>query len=381
MSHDWDTGEDGTPSDRRLGEVVDAFSARGIRLPVAVAHAVAVDLLAEPIGAGGALSAEDVRLDAHGRSFAARPVGNVAVIELLSDLLGVADGDLPPSAGPLLALFDDFREGRLPPQGERIRIALARHLGPPATREEVARLAHTTSFSEPRLDRSAESEAASPTPVSERLTASDVGSWSDAVPDPPPMGDDAGAHGLDERGHLASETPTLRPAPAADPAFGRASSVNRSERNAVAPWGGSGMSAAADVGGHDDDRGVDGMGAAYVQTSDVSLPYIAATQDRGSGITDASYPAPPDRPASDVRASDVSASDLEASGERPVVRLKVPRSDPPVSVRTAPAARRSARPGATGNDAILGPSEERGWIMWVLAVAVVGAGAYFLLFY
>ena len=107
----------------------------------------------------------------------------------------------------------------------------------------------------------------------------------------------------------------------------------------------------------------------------------------GSNYTAGAYdtpPSPPEEAMAQAAGSLVTGLAREGSArgtpERPVVRHEVPRTDPPVSVDRAPAARRSAQAAIHGDDSILGPGEDRGWWVWLIVLAGV-AGAVYLLFW
>lgn len=74
-------------------------------------------------------------------------------------------------------------------------------------------------------------------------------------------------------------------------------------------------------------------------------------------------------------------ADAERSaGDRPVVRRELPRRDATVSIVSAPAARRSARPLADRGDSILVPADRhhaRGWFLLFLGIGLA-VGLYFL---
>lgn len=128
-----------------LDELLTAFSARGGWPPVAVTHSIAVDLLArvrENTVSSRPLEIDDVAVDLGGHCWSRRPSSCLAIVKLVSELLG---GDphrsqLPSMARPIFAVLDDVLDGVLPPEPDRIRLALAQHLGPPAPHEEVAQL-------------------------------------------------------------------------------------------------------------------------------------------------------------------------------------------------------------------------------------------------
>jgi hypothetical protein len=96
---------------------------------------------------------------------------------------------------------------------------------------------------------------------------------------------------------------------------------------------------------------------------------------------DVETPAPPSEEEATATGS-MDLSDVESSGERPVVRKELPsRRERTVSVVSAPAARRSARPLTDRGDSILVPAEggkARGWILLLIGVAIA-VGLYFLL--
>lgn len=96
---------------------------------------------------------------------------------------------------------------------------------------------------------------------------------------------------------------------------------------------------------------------------------------------DVTTPPPPSTDDATATGS-MDLADVESSGERPVVRKELPsRRERTVSVVSAPAARRSARPLTDRGDSILVPAEgsqARGWVLLLLGVAIA-VGLYFLL--
>ncbi|MBX2813298.1 MAG: hypothetical protein KTR25_15900 [Myxococcales bacterium] len=128
-----------------LEEILSAFASRGSWPPVAITHSIAVDLLddvADPDLGFTELTPRDVALGVSGQGQSQQPYGCQAIAKLLGELLG---GDqhrsqLPAMARPVFAVLDDVAEGVLPPDPDRLRIALAQHLGPPAPYTEVANI-------------------------------------------------------------------------------------------------------------------------------------------------------------------------------------------------------------------------------------------------
>jgi len=119
---------------------------------------------------------------------------------------------------------------------------------------------------------------------------------------------------------------------------------------------------------------------------ELGTPEVEARESdvNASTASDSSLPefsVPPPVSSRDGDSGDLPDADT-SSGERPVVRRELPsRREATVSVVSAPAARRSARPLADRGDSILVPAEgssARGWGLFLLGV-VVAVGLYFLL--
>ena len=95
-------------------------------------------------------------------------------------------------------------------------------------------------------------------------------------------------------------------------------------------------------------------------------------------------PGPPHLEAEDGRTATPEPLPSEASPSsdpaRPVVRHDSARQVRPVSVVTAPAARRSARASVHGSDSLIVPADERKNWIWVVAVGIVAAVVYALFF-
>jgi hypothetical protein len=308
-----------------LARVIEAHAARGVDLPTAVAHAVLVDLLEAPGSASGALSPADVHVDRRGRAFAAERPTCAAMLPLVSHLLGPR---LPPDARPMLAVLEDLAGGGLPAEPERVRLALREFLPPPAGPEEVA-------------------------------------GWVSAASDEP---SDLPTLLPEDAGPSVLPTPSIIP----EPPRGAQDDLDRAPAGADAP-----IAAALDP------------PASGSSPPASAAPSAGAHPERPGGMDEArsGRPAPPDPPRDllpspeDAKAAGDLLGQVAGEGEaRRVVRHEIPRNDPPVSVRSAPAARRSARAGVEGDDAILGPGESRGWWMWAIVLAAL-AGAMYLLFF
>lgn len=342
-------------TDLSLADLQAGFDARGIALPVAVVHAVAADLLDRvEDGAGRALDPHEVTIDPHGRARAPDGTGGDSVVNLVVAVLGAA---APPGARELVAAGGSEPRAISP---ERVRRLLRRSLSPPAPAREVRAWAESLRETPSDLPTLPPRKASAPL----ELEAA-------AEPERPPL----------EAPPAFEARPATRPRPEASPR----------ERP---------LEASSPLKALDEEREAAPLSKSFDEEQEAA-PSLKALEEELDQVDEKNptdlLPAQPDVAPDDPRSAEaakvaeaagVVLADIVGQGEirgsspsgRPVVRHELPRSDPPVTVSSAPAARRSARPGNRGQDSILRPGDDRGWVVWGAVLAAL-AGAMYLLFF
>lgn len=349
----------------RLHDIRASLAERGHPLPVAVTHAVVVALLDAAPGEDAPSVQTELVIDDRGQVHSGpRAGGDIA--KLAVELLG-GDGETwPASAQPLRPVLEAAAAGNGDVDLYRLRLALRRHLVPPAAPDELRRWAELA-----RLRENSGSDEAGPPPsvdgaptTVEAVAASPSQALQpESEPVVPPL---AGSGPLEPRTEpeVPSGIPTMPPPSEPSPSLLELEEALEAE-----------------------DR------AAHTEL----LPARPDTKPPEPVIAKPSLdlPASPEEAAALRPAGEV-LEEIAASGQarevepaesgsfspsgRPVVRHELPRSDPPVMVSSAPAARRSARPATDGHDSLLGPGSDRAWMMW-LVVLLALAGAMYLLFF
>lgn len=349
-----------------LDRVLGAFAERGDWIPTAVGHAIASQLLDDVVDGGGSCVLADVELDENGQAFLRRAVGPAAMVDLVRILVaGDQDRFAPCTAWPALSALEGARGDSAEVAVAQVRDSLRTHLPPPAPEDELARLVCTvvdSSSGEPDWE-------ALPTRIG---PATSIGE-AEALPAMPRPTSVAG-----------------RPASVARPTSvaGRPASVARP--TSVAPSADADPLSAPVPAPPLDIQALTGVPEPAALSDPPAAPPLAEPSERPSepyAVPPASHEEAERRamanagPVLDSIAAEGRAreSDPTASGERRVVRHQLPRSDKPVTLTRAPAARRSARASLEGDDVIFA-GDDRGYLMWFLVLAAL-AGAMYLLFY
>lgn len=329
-----------------FGNLLRAWGDAGEAPPASIVASILHDLAEE--GASAERPADDVDVDAiwihtDGRAVSEAPLAVAALAELmdlgLSGVVPGRTGDLMPPAAR--GGIDRFRAWDGTHEDGCVAFAgwLREHFGPLPGPEEVARCARASAPLDPQaptmLPTRARSEpdlAAEPQPREALSEAPDPAPVSEA----PPLAAEASDEALEVPEEVSSDSHAPTTLGSAHP---------------------------ADLG------------------EPVSEPLLASRAREPLPSMDVETPAPPSEEEATATGS-MDLSDVESSGERPVVRKELPsRRERTVSVVSAPAARRSARPLTDRGDSILVPAEggkARGWILLLIGVAIA-VGLYFLL--
>jgi hypothetical protein len=347
-------GDDAAP----FGAVVRTWHDRGEPVPVAVVVSVFDDVLADSVDDSGAGAAdlEAVRVRPSGAAFVARPLRLSAVAPLLMEALGADlpdEGAVPPAAWGLFERLTSDDPGARPADAEQLRQWLRDALGAPATHEEVRDCVFHALMG--TQDDVHELETLPPAPSEEPLPVPEPAAEENVVTLPP-------ERAAPER---LLDTDVIR--------------TRRQPRDLAPPTD---LETAANL---------------PAPLPDTLQPALHAEEEDDSGLPTSIDPEPPsavqaalhdeedddgyDDALEDPAGTTHQPTQPAHDPSRPVVRHgRVRPPARPVSVVSAPAARRSARAAAHGPDSILVPAEQgRRWGWLVIAGALVAA--IYLLFF
>lgn len=379
--------------ERSLADVVQTYWDRQQWLPIAVSHSVILDLLDSADTTAGADTGGDVTIDARGRARMQGALSLASWLELVRFVVGGPQGApfLPPSGRPLLAQLDELGRGERAAAPERLRGLLAQYLGAPAPHDEVALCAREG------LAAGVDEELPTlpPTPV----VGLDQGEEAQTTIGAAPGHDRSFGAILDDMflppveaqssARAAAEAAVVRESEI-PPEVAEAARSELMRRSSVPPTSAAEPLVEPSELPHlrEDPPGLDVEALVRVPEdrplAPAEQPSIVAAPPP---VWDTDPPAaPPLRertPLPDVRPAEPAPAraDQSDSAHRQVVRRhQIPRSDPPVVLSRAPAARRSAQPATDGNDSLLGPGEERSWLMWAIVLAGLAASMYYLFF-
>ncbi len=327
----------------RLVELVRAWNARGVALPVAVAVSILDDLLAQPETPSRRPRLDDVLIDHRGVAMLrSEDPGNLDdIAPLVAEMLGDgSDADIvPATARSLLARLTSEDPTERPRDADQLRTWIRDTLGAPAAREEVIACVGATV------------ESLLPPP---------------SLVEPEPIDDDD-----DEDDEDLEHLPTLPPEPSTmdDEILPPPEPVETDVLEAEAPGRRRhDLVAEATISeGHHPSIDADHYGAEdRLANETLSKSYPPTPVERLRVRTNGAEEGQPTMPPVDP--------------SRPVVRVQS-ASGPRIAVNTAPAARRSPRPLTPAGDSLILPAERRGnWGVWLLVLAVVGAALYYYLF-
>ncbi len=352
-----------------FADVVRAWHARGEPVPVAVVASVFDDVLSTSIEDDGEELADldAVRVTPAGRAHLSRPHQLSAESPILMEALGAdlpGDSAVPPAAWGLFDRLTSDDPLECPADAEQLRQWLRDSLGTPASHEEVRDCVFHA-----------------------LMSTSDVEADDDV-------------HELETLPPHPSDAPLPIPSPAADedmvtlPPERAAQEVQLSTDVVRAREQPRDVQPRTDV-----ERAThlpEPLPDSMEPVPETALP---TTIDPGppsavQAARQAQEPVEPEAPLAepletampeplDSEMAEASAQPTVREGsnpDRPVVRHKLARALRPVSVVSAPAARRSARSSPLGSDSILVPADQKkGWA-WVAVAATIAAAVYFLFF-
>lgn len=342
-----------------FAEIVRAWHARGEAVPVAVVVSVFDDILATSIADDGkaAIDLEHVRVTPQGRARLSCPGRLSAIASMLTEALGA---DLPGDAVPPAAwgLFDRIRSDdatESPVDAEQLRHWIRDSLGAPATHEEVQECANEART--PNDEDVHELETLPPHP-------SDV-----LLPIPEPAIDEGMV--------------TLPPERSVEPNQISTDLVRKRDLpRDVQP--NTDVERATHLPEPLDESLEPASQTAFPTTIDASPP--APVQEARAAAA-AQEDEPMVKPVPDDETAMPQPLDSELAVAPPAdradsnrVRHTLERPVNPVSVVSAPAARRTAQSSPLGSDSIIGPADPRRAWAWVVVAAMISASVYFLFF-
>ncbi len=344
-----------------LDVILDAHAARGASLPTALAHAVLLDVLEQANPSAAGRSGGPFSVGADGQVRSERPPSLLDLLGLCERLAGPEGW--PPSAQPLAGWLGDIESGTVPADPDRLRWAFSLFLPPPAPVEELAALA--------ALVEAESEDLPMPDPVEDAAEGgSELPTLAPSVeltfepPVPMPVLRDPPEELLPSADE--SDPPAAPPARPRDEA---PAAPSRPTSGRFAARGGEFASEARSEATPTNDRSR--PTPPHREPDEFDPP--AAPPPRSSFVRDA--PRPGERSMVEA-ARDIAAGVAREGQPRRVVRHQIPRNDSPVVLRKAPAARQSAQ----GTDSIIGPGEDRSWVLWGLVVGGLAAALYFLFF-
>ena len=443
------------PAELGLDLLLQSFQASGGWPPVAVAHSIALDLLADTLPTEereGAVQASDVTLDLSGRSFVKRPASCVDLINLVTHLIGGGSGKalFPSTARPALGVLEDIANGVLPPEPDRVRLLLAHHLGPPAPYAEVAGVVRSLlgepeldvenptllpHFEGPVVDRvSAVSDEAYA--LSQKASEEEVLNHKDVDSEGLPDKEEGGASKLISQGLETISSPLQDRTEETTALWPGMNLPTQTEVSPKPDWPDArtdvteetSFSAMVDEGSEDPSSDATLLDAFVLpafppqgsEEAKLQPATLQTTTDRHADDDESSertlplerlaLPLKTDPPKSDpvwgsldsqTQGMAEAAGDLlrqaaeegavrkktdervlakppKRVSDRPVVRHERSRSERPVAVSAAPAARRSARAVKKSDRVIVGSSQGPNWMAWVISIGAILAALYLL---
>lgn len=365
-----------------FADVVHAWHARGEPVPVAVVASVFDDVLAGSVQDDGraSLQLEDLRVTPGGAAYLTRPAQLSAVCPLLMEAMGadlLGDQAVPPAAWALFDKLTSDEPSDHPADAEQLRQWLRETLGTPATHEEVRDCVFHALMGGGEAPESAlevPEAADDDDDVHELETLPPHSAAPLPVPDPAaeaavatlPPEREAHDHQLSTDVVRERAVPRDRQ-PRTD--VERATHLPEPLPDSLEPGPETALPTTVDEGP---------PSAVHAARAEADAPEAALPPDAPE--PEAPETAMPMPLESELDAASAQPTERADTPSRPVVRHELPRGPRPVSVVTAPAARRSARSSPHGGDSILVPADQkRGWV-WVGVVAAICAAVYFLFF-
>ncbi len=347
-----------------FAEIVRAWHARGEAVPVAVVVSVFDDILATSVADDGkaAIDLEHVRVTPEGRAQLSCTGRLSAIVGMLMEALGAdLPGDaVPPAAWGLFERLTSDDATESPMDAEQVRQWIRDSLGAPATHEEVQECAQEALA--PAEEDLHELETLPPRP-------SDV-----LLPIPEPAIDEGMA--------------TLPPERSVEPNQISTDLVRKRELpRDLQP--NTDVERATHLPEPLDDSLEPESETAFPTTIDASPPApVQEARAAAVAVEEAEVlvkPVPDDETAMpQPLESELAAASAQPTAPARVdsdrVRHTLDRPVNPVSVVSAPAARRTAQSSPLGRDSIIGPADPRKAWAWVLVAAAICASVYFLFF-
>lgn len=358
----------GLPRAVSFADVVRAWHARGEPVPVAVVASVFDDVLATSIDVDGLEMAdlEDVRVTPAGRAHLLRPHRLTAVSPMLMEALGAdlpGDHAVPSAAWGLFDRLTSDDPTECPADAEQLRQWLRDSLGTPATHDEVRDCVYSALHADDEDEDDAvhELETLPPHPSDAPLPIPEPAAEEDMVTLPPERRADEQQLSTDVV--RAREQPRdLQPRTDVE----RATHLPEPLPDSLEPIAETALPTTIDPGP-----------PSAVQAARDEVDALESEGPTADSLETA-MPEPLDSEM--AQASNQPTVPETTDPHRPVVRHKLDRPLRPVSVVSAPAARRSARSSPLGSDSILVPADQKkGWA-WVAVAALIGAAVYFLFF-
>lgn len=360
-----------------MGNLLRAWGDAGEAPPAAVVGAIVHDLAEGSQAARRPVPDPDpdaVWIDAEGRAEAEALLTVGALAELLElGLSGVAPGrtgDLMPSAAR--GGLERFRQwdGAHDDGCAALASWVRTHLGPLPQPEEVARCCRASAPLDPQAATILPTRAPVADPeLREALSEAPGAAFTD---DAAPLGEPLD----DEAADPADPEAEASPEPSAGSAGGSAGAPVEAADGAVADASAPDLEVPEAVSG--DSLEPTTIGSAH--PAELGAPLSDSPRLAPLPSLDVETPPPPSAEEAAATGS-MDLDEVESSGDRPVVRKELPsRRERTVSVVSAPAARRSARPLTDRGDSILVPADSgaRGWVLLLLGVGIA-VGLYFLL--